>query len=457
MLASVRLAIAQAVQGAGVSGGSVLGLSVSAQRASVACLGSDGSVLRPILSWQDERGGPLMGPALSSMGLERYRLLTGLPIHPVFTLGKLLWLRQAEPDVFVNTAKFALVHDLVLGNLGCTDVVTDRSNASLTGLLDLASGEWCRSILDAAGVSRSMLPDVVDSGTVVGHLGAEAARAIGLLEGTPLVAGGGDHQCAGLGAGAIDRNVVEVTIGTTAVALAACEKPAPDLSGALTCGWHALPGSWEIEGLQSAAGSALAWLGTLIGPDRTTGAAFDDLVAMSPVGSRGVVFLPHLVGGSSAPRWNPAATGAFLGLTASCGPQDLARALVEGICFETRQVLEAMEHSGVSATEIRLTGGISRLKSWRRVLAESCGVPVVMLANPEASLAGAAILAAAGGGGHGGIREAVAAMVRPCDAVFPEAAVAERYATLAGRYRKIGDACDSEGFYKTVRHGLEGE
>jgi xylulokinase len=452
LLEGVFSALREAVSRCGAPAGQVAALALTNQRATLVPVGHDGRPLGPALSWQDLRGARALEELKPVLGDQAYYSTTGLNLHPVFSLGKLAWLRAHEPGRFAAAAAFPLVHSFVLNALGVEGFVDDRSNASLTGLLDLRGGDWSQPVLEAAGLSRARLPRLVDSGTRVGVLSPRAAGLTGLVAGTPLVAGGGDQQCAGIGAGAVRPGVVEVTLGTAGVALGAVQQPALDPTRAVTCCVHAVPGMWELEGLQNSAGAALQWLTRLVHGEGEVPRELMEAAAQVPPGCGGVTFYPHLAG-ASAPHWNPHATALFLGLTHAADRPTLARAVLEGVTLETRSILEVFAGLGLHASQVRLTGGYGNLPLWRRVLADALGCPVALLANPQATLLGAACLAAAGVGLYPGVPQAADRMVRTTDVLEPDpagvAAYQPVYAAYCGTYRALRDA----GLFRAERAG----
>jgi xylulokinase len=410
----------------------VLACAVTGQRATVFCLDGDGRAVGPGLCWQDLRGGPLLDPLRRSLPNGEYFELTGLPNFPVFTLAKLLWVREREPERWRRTRRFALVHDLVVAALGGDGDVTDLSNASLTGLLDLGARRWSERLLALTGLDPDRLGRLVEPGTPVGRVSRAAAGVTGLREGTPLVAGAGDQQCGGLGAGAVTPGTVEITLGTAAVPLCGCDCPALDPRRRVTCCVHAVPGQWNVEGLQNAAGASVRWLATLCGAaDGFRREAWEAAGRVAP-GADGALFLPYLLG-AGAPWWNAEASGTWVGLRPSHGPAHALRAVLEGVALENAAILEVFRELSVSVSEVRLTGGISGWEPWNRIQAGIYGVPVVTLENPQATLLGAAILAACGAGAHPSPSAAAGRMVRVRDRFDPDPA--ERAACEALRVR----------------------
>lgn len=427
--------LGKSVERAGIAPKEIAAVSLSTQRATVLCLDGKGAPLGNAISWQDMRGASQIARFLRKMSGKAYSAVTGLPANPVFTLGKLLWLRDKAPELYRKTAVFALVHDYVLRSLGCHDTFCDHSNASLTGLMDIRTFRWSDEILGAAGLDRKKLPELVPSGTVAGRLSRRAAAACGLCEGTPLVSGGGDQQCAGLGAGCVEPGILEITLGTAAVSLCYADKPVMDPKARITTCAHAVPGAWNVEGLQNSAGASLTWLRELLGYKRLPGWLLDAAEKVPP-GSYGVTWIPWLAG-SASPHWIPGASGVFTGITHRAEQPALVRAVMEGVSLETAQILAVFEELRIPVKEIRLAGGHTTIDMWNRMMADIFGKRLVTLDQSEASLLGAAMLAAFGVGAFPSLREGAAAMVKEKAIFEPRAELSTSYAPVLSRYRAV--------------------
>lgn len=450
-LDDVRRGLATCMAAGRKRGLDVLGCAVTNQRATVVCMGANDRPLGPALSWQDMRGARLLEAFGRRLSADAYFRMTGLPLFPAFSLAKLLWLQAHEPERCRRTRRFVLLHDFILRGLGCRDWVTDVSNASLTGLLDVNTRRWSAELLNRAGLDAAQFNPLVDPGTPVGHVSARVARLTGLRPGLPLVAGAGDQQCAGVGAGAVEPGTVEITLGTVAVPLCVSDRPALDPARRVTCCVHAVPGRWNCEGLQNAAGISTRWLAGLRGDRRPLGPGAWRAAGLLGPGAEGVLFLPYLLGAGS-PWWNAEATGALLGLRAAHGPAHALRAVLEGVAFENRAILDVFRELGVPVKEVRLTGGGSEKTPWTRIQADVYGVPVVTLENPQATLVGAAVLAACGAGAFASPREAVKQMVRPGARVDPNPAARAAYDALYARYTDVRKAFDTAGMWSRIRH-----
>ncbi len=443
--AALRLAMKES----GIPPRNIEGLSLANQRATVLCIDACGKELGNAISWQDMRGASCIKAFRRRISDKTYYSITGLPNNAVFTLAKILWIKRHDPDRFRKTARFALIQDYVLNQLGGDGFFCDASNASLTGMLDIERLEWSPAILELAGIPEDRLPDLVPSGTKVGTLSKRAARRTGLLEGTPLLTGGGDQQCAAVGAGAVVPGMLEITLGTAAVPLCTSATAVRDPKRRVMCCAHAVPGKWNLEGLQNSAGACLGWAAQLLTGGAKFSHAFLEKAARVGPGASGLLFYPYLAG-DSAPHWNPDAKGMFTGLTLTHNRYDLARAVMEGVSMQTREVLDVFAALGVPIRQIRLTGGCTAIEGWNQMQADLYGKPVSTLENSQASLLGAAILAAHGLGAFPSLVAAAKQMVKIRRTYEP---AHDRVAAYDGIYRKfrvIRERCEAARLFAGV-------
>jgi xylulokinase len=369
----------------------VVAVSSSCQRATVTPLAEDDRPSGPAISWQDPRAGAAATRLAEAVGPRRFTAITGLPPSFLWSVGKIIWLRDARPGAWRGTARVALLNDLLLCHLGAEGVSTDLSNASLTGLLDLTALDWSAPLLDAAGLTRDHLPALVAPGARVGAISAGAAQATGLPRGTPLVAGGGDQQCAALGMAMLEPGEASLCLGTAAVVSCPVERPITDAVG-FSCTAHVAPNRWVLEGIHNSFGSALAWTrGVLEAGNEAALAAL-----AGTVDSGGAVFVPHLAG-VGTPDHLGAARGALVGLTLGHDRAALVRAVYEGIACEVRRILDGMEAGG-PIRRLVLAGGVSEGALMPRLLADLTGRTLVVRQVTDASLLGAAALAWVGAG-----------------------------------------------------------
>jgi sugar (pentulose or hexulose) kinase len=378
-------AVRDALARSGIGAADVAALAITNQRATLVPVGADGRACGPALSWQDPRPAGRVDAFAERLSPARFQAICGLPPSTLWSLAKILWLRAEAPGIWARTTRLVLLHDYVLHRLGVDDFVTDPSNASLTGLLDLARLVWSPEILAAADLPVASLPRLAPAGARVGGLSREAAGATGLLAGTPLVVGGGDQQCAALGLGVVEPGQAGVCLGTAAVISCPVARPVLEAPSPAFCTAHVVPGRYVREGIHSNFGSALAWAaGVLAGGDVAK------LEVLAGTGHAGALFVPHL-SGSGSPDFNARARGAFVGLELAMGPHDLARAAYEGVALELRRILDSLEPQG-AISRLVLAGG-ARHSLVAATLARLCGRELLQTPREEATLVGAAQLA----------------------------------------------------------------
>lgn len=397
------------------------------------CLPVDkyGRSLRNAIIWADQRAVAEAREFVERVGLARIYHVTGHRVGPAYSGPKMVWFRRHESRIFQKTYKFLQAKDFIVHRLTET-WVTDYSDACGTGLFDLTRKAWAESLVEAADLNLDMLPRVVPSTTVVGEVTTEAAKATGLAPGIPVVIGGGDGVCATAGAGVVGEGSAYVYLGSSAWLAAASRDPLLD-SAMRTFTWvHIDPGWYSPNGTMHNAGGSLEWVRGLFGVRDY--AVLEAEAQACGTGAGGLVFLPYLKGERS-PYWNPSARGTFVGLTPKHGRSHLFRAVFEGVAFNLRVILEALEEQGLSVARLRVVGGGAQSKVWRRILADVLGRPLEVLAHPlEATAVGAAMAGAVGVGFVSDLAEASLQLVRIVDVENPTPS--DVYSTLYGVFRE---------------------
>lgn len=430
----------------GVNPRDIRSIGFSTQRCLHMYVDANGKLLRDGvgISWQDARCGAEVEWMNENLGAGGYYDVVGMPPSVVWTSPHILWMQKHEPEVYARTAKILTCHEWFLRQMGADDYYMDYSNASLYGLMNIRTFEWDEPLCAKLGIDPALLPTLVPSGVQVGTVSREAAARTGLAEGTPLVSGGGDQQCAAVGSGVISAGLAEVTLGTAGVTIAHQDEPRFDPNHRINCSASAIAGvrKWTSEGLTSAAASSYRWFRDAVGYlGKTVQAqggdnAFDILNAMAakvPEGSQGLIMLPYLAG-SNAPNFDASARAGFLGLTFAHGTGAMARAVMEGVALETRDVLEFFAEMGTPLDEVRLSGGATKSPLWCQIQADIYGRPTVALQESECAVLGAAMLGAAGAGVYT-MAEAVDQMVRVAGSYEPNPKAVERYDELFPIFR----------------------
>lgn len=412
------------------------------QPADVACITFSGQMmgavavdaharpLRPAIIWADTRSQEQVAAVAKAIDPAAVYRITGHRLSPSYSLSKILWIREHEPDVFRATHAFLHAKDAMIARMTGA-FVTEPSDASGMNLFDLEAGVWSQDILSAAGLPVEKLPRIVRSTDIVGRVLPETADALGLLAGTPVVAGGGDGPCAGVGAGSVREDVVYCYLGSSSWIATAAARPIYDPEQRTFTFGHVIPGLFMPTGTMQAAGASYQWAREQIG-DGAGIRSFEQmnvLAEQSPPGANHLLYLPYLLGERS-PRWNPDASGAFIGLTMRHTRADLLRAVLEGVAFNLRVILNAFTRQGAQATSVRVIGGGVTAHIWTQIMADILGVPLQRLTLiEEATSMGAAVTGGVGIGLYDSF--AMADRMNPVEQTFhPDAACAGRYARL---------------------------
>jgi xylulokinase len=368
--------------------------------------------LRHAILWNDQRTSEECAEIEAAVGGKRRLVeLSGNAALTGFTLPKILWVRKHEAGTFARAAAVLLPKDYVRFLL-TGEVMTDVGDGAGMLAMDIERRTWSRTVLDAVGVDAALLPRLVESGEVAGRVSAWAARATGLPEGIPVVAGSGDNMMGAIGAGVVRPGVLLATIGTSGVFYAHSQAPHRDLSATpgrlhTMCaadGGAGRTGAWCITGCTLSAGGALSWAREVLAPHES----FETLTheaAGAPPGCEGLVFLPQLTG-ERCPIPNPSARGGWIGLTARHTRAHLVRAVIEGVTYTMAQILGIMRSLGLDARQVRLGGGGARSEFWRQLQADVYGCAVAVPNTEEGPAYGAALLAGVGAGRWASVREA---------------------------------------------------
>jgi len=417
-----------------ISGASVDAVGLTGQMHGAVMLDASGNVLRPSLIWCDQRTDAECDWLHRTIGREHLIELTANPALPNFTLTKLLWVRQHEPQVFARIAHLLCPKDYVRYRLTGTYAM-DVQEASGTLLLDVAHRRWSSEVAKASGIPEAWLPQLYESPEICAHISAEAAAATGLTAGIPVAAGAGDQGAGAVGMGILEPGSVSATIGTSGVVFAATAAPTRDPQGRLHTFCHAVPGRWHVMGVTQAAGLSLRWLRDTIAP----GADYDALTAEAaqvPAGSDGLLWTPYLLG-ERTPHLDSQARAAFVGLTASHTRGHLVRSVLEGVAYSLKDTFTLFAELGIPVKGVRLGGGGARGPLWREIQANIYGFPCDVLVAEEGAAFGAALLAGVGAGGWPNLDAACAAAIEVAQQIEPDPAAVPRYAEGYKAYRKV--------------------
>jgi len=441
---AVQKTVPAAIKKAGINAAEIAGVGIAGQMHGLVAVDRDKAVVRNAILWCDGRTSAECAQITERVGRENLIRISANPALTGFTAGKLLWVRNHEPERYARIDKIMLPKDYIrfklTGTFGC-----EVSDASGTNLFDVPNRCWSEEILTALEIPQDFLPPVTESQAVVGAITEAAARKTGLAVGTPVVAGAGDNAAAAVGTGVTEKGKALVTIGTSGVIFAHSERVAIDPLGRVHTFCHAVPGAWTMMSCTLSAGMSLQWFrnnfcGQEIERAKERGTdpykVMDEEAAEIPVGADGLVYLPYLMGERS-PLLDENARGVFFGLSGRHTRAHLVRAVMEGVAYSQRQCLEVLEENGVRPDKLVMTGGGSSSGLWRGMIADNLGCAVLRSKNKEGPAAGAAILAGVGVGAYADVHDACARWIKKEDATVPDLQKKKQYDPYFEIYKKL--------------------
>jgi gluconokinase len=397
MIACTRAVVADAGAPAETCGG----ISIGGTLHSLLAVDADDRPLTNIMTWTDSRAARQAARVRERQTGSILYAHTGCPVHAMYPLYKIMWLRENRPDVFKRAARFISSKEYVVARLTGEHLV-DYAIASGTGLLDIHTLDWSEHALAQAGATPARLNPLYDPRHRIDGLNPELAAAMGLTARTPLILGASDAVNSNIGAGCVRPEQATCMIGTSGALRVISSEPRLDPAGRTWC--YAIDSEhWLIGGALSNGGLALDWFRRLLESAQsprgdTTGLDFEavlSLAAQVPPGAGGLLCLPLLVGERS-PHWNPHARGLFFGVAAEHEVRHFARALLEGVAFQMRSVQAALQELTGKLHEVRVSGGVGRSPLWLQILASVLGRQLEVPRWADTSSLGAAFWALLG-------------------------------------------------------------
>jgi len=422
----------------------IKGIGLSGQMHGLVMLDAQGHVQRSAILWCDGRTQKQCDEITETVGREKLISITANPALPGFTAGKILWVRENEPEIYEKCRHILLPKDYIRYKL-TGEFATEVSDASGMNLLDVPNRCWSGEVLSALGIDSGLLGRMYESCQVTGAVTASAAEATGLAAGTPVVGGAGDNAAAAIGTGVVETGKAFTTLGTSGVIFAHADKVTIDPKGRVHTFCSAVPGAWTVMSCTLAAGLSLQWFrNQFCGAERELAAAqgrdvyelMTDSAARSPIGANRLIYLPYLMGERS-PLLDSDARGAFIGLSNIHTKGDMIRAVLEGVAYSQRQCLDVFREMGVDVSDMAACGGGGRSPFWRQILADLYGCPVKTIASEQGPALGAAILAGVGAGVYSSVAEGCKAAVRVGQTQLPVAENSAAYEPYYQLYRSL--------------------
>jgi len=450
---ATKEAIAEATAAVGNSD-PIEAIAVSSMGETVVPIDKEGRTLMNAIANLDTRPIEQAKQLEETLGQWRVFSLTGHLIHPMYTVPKLMWLRQERPEIFARVRKFLCIQDFVSFRLGAKEAAIDWSLASRTLGFDVIRRQWCQEVLEAAGLSEEMLPKPLPSGEIIGTVDPKVAEETGLSAKTVIATGGHDQPCGCLGSGVVKGGVAMDAVGTVDCITVAMSEPVLNegmMRNNFCCYPHVAEDLYVTVTWSWTGGILLRWYRDIFATEEKSVAqrmgvdVYDIIVAQVSKQPTNLFVLPHFTPTTGTPWMDTQSKGVIAGLTINTTRGEFIRAFLEGINYEMRLNLELLKEAGVIVREVRAIGGGAKSKFWLQLKANMFGIPVVSLHVSEAACFGAAIAAGKAVGKWKSMKEAAENLVKVKEVFEPDLKEAKLYNERFAIYRDL---------YPTLRNWL---
>ena len=394
------------IQKANVSPDDIGVLSLSGQMHGLVPLDKDGNVIRRAYLWNDSRCDKQCTEVIEKLGgLDNLLALTNNNLLPGYQGGKIIWLREEEPENYAKMTQALLPKDYIRYLL-TGDFVTDVSDASGTGFFDVKKRNWSEELLKKLDLPLSLFPKVVESDHITGEITAKAAELTGLAKGTPVVGGGGDAVIQTTGMGLIQDGVLGLILGTAGIVAMGMSKYQDNKGGTLQFFCNNASDLYHVMGVQLAGGGSYQWFRNNLCQEEIALAKergidpyeiMNEAAKAVPAGSRGVLYLPYL-SGERCPYSDPNLRAAFIGLSQGFTKAEMTRSVMEGVTFGLRQIGEAMQRlAPIQMSHVIVSGGGSVSPLWRQIISDVFQLPVhTLVGGGEGGAYGAGLVGGVG-------------------------------------------------------------
>ncbi|MDD5017858.1 MAG: FGGY family carbohydrate kinase [Eubacteriales bacterium] len=440
-----------------VNADQIQSLGLSTQRCCAIFIDQNGDPMK-MFSWQDCRAEKEIEKIRETISDDDFYKLSGLPLNAAWLLPKIMWVQKNEPELYKKTDRVVQLHDLILKRLGADDYYTSVTDVGFYCVWDTDKCSWDEGLISRLGVDRQLMSKVAPTGTEIGRVTQQAAAETGLPVGLKLTVSAGDETCACIGAGVVYPGALSVDMGTGGMLLGFLDKPYRDPNRAFMIVNHPIDGCYELEGWQKGAAGVFRWFRDEIATHEVFEAKrlgidpyllLDDLIERAPAGSGGLVVMPYFAT-AGTPRWNDDARGTIFGLSYAHDRACLARAFVEGITFEIKDMIACMRSSNLTAESACIIGGTTKCEEWNQIQADIYGIPVHVPIFEDASILGGAIIGAYGVGLFSSIPDAVKEIIRVKKQYEPIPKNVRLYEELYDVYVSVYEGLDNSGAFKKV-------
>ncbi len=410
------------------------GISFSGQMHGLVLLDENNQVLRNSILWNDTRTTEQCQQIYDTVGKEQLLSITKNPALEGFTLPKILWVKQNEPEIFAKASVFMLPKDYLRYRL-TGEIHSEYSDAAGTLLLNVAEKKWSTEICELFDIKPELCPPLVESHGFVGTITADVATQTGLSEATKVFAGGADNACGAIGSGILSEGRTLCSVGTSGVVLSYEKRNDLDFEGKVHYFNHGEENAFYTMGVTLAAGYSLSWFKDTFAKEEAFESFLKD-VGQVPIGANGLVYTPYLAG-ERTPYADSVIRGSFIGMDAAHKREDFVRAVLEGITFSLNETIEIFRENGKTIDTVVSIGGGAKNETWLQMQADIFNAKIVKLASEQGPGMGAAMLAAYGCGWFSSLQECAEKFVETTKSYIPVPENVEKYQKLFGVYKQV--------------------
>lgn len=434
----------------GVASDDVAAIGIASFGEAVVLMDENDNVLSNSIFYSDIRGTEEVDDILAAIDKEELQLITGLPVAPLYSANKLLWIKKHQPEIYGNAKKMMLYCDFISYMLSGERVI-DYSLASRSQLFDVVNKKWSSRVADAIGIDVGLFSKPAMPGTTVGQLMPSIANELGFKSSVKVVTGGHDQIMAALGAGVLDKGQSVDGMGSAECITLALNREdiTPKMyANNYCCEPYVFEDKYVTLAFNASSGTAIKWYRDAIEDVRAAEYAkmgknlYNVLEKECAKTTSGVYFMPY-VAGSGTPHMDNSTGASFIGIKASTRKPDLYRAVLEGVCFEMKHNMEVLESCGIVLSDTVAVGGGAQSELLMQIKADIWNREIKTVQSAQAGTTGVAILSSVATGVYGSIEEAVSMMVRPGKTYIPNKEMVGQYADKMQVYRRIYSAVKS--------------